>query len=307
MSPDGSSRLFAHYELQALIGRGGMAEVFRAVDISGPRAGRKVAIKRLLPELAKDSEYVELFVGEADLSRMLHHPNIIEVYEAGTVGEQYYIAMDYIDGRDLGQIVKRCQERKILLPVDFAVFLAVALLEALAYAHAAASPTGKPLGIVHCDISPSNLFISRVGEIKLGDFGIAKANARDGFDGSVAVWGKAYYLSPEALAGRIDPTADLWAATVTLYELLTNERPFVGADPDAVSSAIRRAQPKGLRAKRPEVSAGLDEVVMRGFSRDPRHRHPDAASFAQALRPHFDDLIGNPMAIAAVVRGLFGA
>ena len=304
MSPGGR---FSHYELQALVGRGGMAEVFRAVDLAGPRAGQKVAIKRLLPELAKNSEYVELFVGEADLSRMLHHPNIVEVYEAGTVGEQYYMAMEYIDGRDLGQIVKRCRERKILLPIDFAVFLTVALLDALAYAHSAASPTGKPLGIVHCDISPSNLFISRVGEIKLGDFGIAKANAHDDLQGETPVWGKAYYLSPEALEGRVAPAEDLWAATVTLYELLTNERPFTGADPDAVGAAIRKALPKRLRAVRPEISAGLDEAAMRGFARDPRQRYPDAASFAAALRPHFDELIGNPMAIASVVRGLFGA
>ncbi|MGI5862432.1 MAG: serine/threonine protein kinase [Myxococcales bacterium] len=302
-----ASRVFAHYELQALIGRGGMAEVYRAVDLSGPRAGYKVAIKRLLPELAQQQQYVEMFVGEADLSRMLHHPNIIEVYEAGTLGEQYYMAMEYIDGRDLGQILKRCRERKILLPVDFAVFLGVVLLEALAYAHSATGPSGKPLGIVHCDVSPSNLFISRVGEIKLGDFGIAKAHARDGLEGATPVWGKAYYLSPEALAGHIDQAADLWAATVTLYELLCNERPFSGANPDEVCHAIRRDQPASLIEKRPGFSAELDRVIMRGFARDPSERYRDATSFADALRPHFDDLIGNPMAIAAVVRGLFGA
>ena len=302
-----TGRAFAHYELEALVGRGGMAEVFRALDLSGPRAGRKVAIKRLLPELGKQPHYVELFVGEADLSRMLHHPNIIEVYEAGTVGEQYYMAMEYIDGRDLGQILKRCRDRKILLPIDFAVFLGVTLLEALAYAHAAIAPSGKPLGIVHCDISPSNLFISRLGEIKLGDFGIAKAQARDGLENETAVWGKAYYLSPEALAGNIDQAADLWAATVTLYELLTNERPFAGANPDEVAKAIRRARPVPLFEKRLDLGSELDEVVMRGFAREPGVRHRDAASFAEALRPHFDDLIGNPMAIASVVRGLFGA
>ncbi|HCF56705.1 MAG TPA: serine/threonine protein kinase [Myxococcales bacterium] len=302
-----ATRTFAHYELQALVGRGGMAEVFRAVDLAGPRAGHKVAIKRLLPELAQQPQYVEMFVGEADLSRMLHHPNIIEVYEAGTVGEQYYMVMEYIDGRDLGQILKRCRERKILLPVDFAVFLGVVLLEALAYAHSARGPSGKPLGIVHCDISPSNLFISRVGEIKLGDFGIAKAHARDGLEGVTPVWGKAYYLSPEALAGHTDQAADLWAATVTLYELLCNERPFTGADPDQVCRAIRLARPTSLFERRLDVSSELDGVIMRGFARDPSERYRDAARFAEALRPHFDDLIGNPMAIAAVVRGLFGA
>jgi serine/threonine protein kinase len=301
------SRIFGHYELQALIGRGGMAEVFRAVELDGEHAGRKVAIKRLLPELAREPRCLEMFVSEADLSRMLRHPNVVEVYEAGIVGEQYYIAMEYIDGRDLGQILRRCRERSILLPVDFAVFLGVTLLEALAYAHEATSPTGKPLHVVHCDISPSNLFISRVGEIKLGDFGIAKASATEGAEEGGRIWGKAYYLSPEALTGQIDPATDLWAATATLYELLTNERPFTGSSPEQVLAAIRRTTPEPISKRRPEVTAGLDAAVMRGFARDPAARYPSAAAFRDALQPHFDDLIGNPMAIAAVVRGLFGA
>lgn len=298
---------FSHFELRGLVGKGGMAEVFRALDLSGPRAGRSVAIKRLLPELAKDAEYVELFTAEADLSRMLHHPNIVQVYETGVFGEQYYMVLEFIDGRDLGHVLRRCRERKILLPVDFAVFLAVTLLEALGYAHEAVSPTGKPLGIVHCDISPSNLFVSRVGEIKLGDFGIARVKARDEADAGTKIWGKPYYLSPEMIEGQVDAQADLWAAAATLYELLCNQRPFVGPDPDAVMKAIRRASPTPVRSLRPEVSPALEQVVLRGLAADRAARFADAAEFAGALRPHFDDLIGNPMAIAAVVRGLFGA
>jgi eukaryotic-like serine/threonine-protein kinase len=302
--PAGSAK-FGHYQLQALIGKGGMAEVFRAADLSGAHAGRIVAIKRLIPALEQDARYVELFVTEADLSRMLHHPNIVEVYESGMVGEQYYIAMDFIDGRDLGQIVRRCRDRKILLPVDFAVFLGVTLLEALAYAHAATAPSGKPLGIVHCDVSPSNLFISKLGEIKLGDFGIAKAKVHESNE-SGAIWGKPYYLSPEVLEGVVEPAADLWAAAATMYELLANQRPFVGKDPAEVAVAIRRAHPVPLRRLRPEVSEPLSQAVMRGFAKDPKERYASADQFAAALRPHYDELIGNPLAIASVVRGLFG-
>ncbi len=310
MNPQGprvkTSKVFGHYELEALVGRGGMAEVFRAIDQSPAHKGRKVAIKRLLPELSRDAQYQELFIGEADLSRMLHHPNIVEVYEAGSVNDQYYMAMEYIDGRDLGLVVRRCRERKILLPIDFAVFLGVTLLDALSYAHHAKSPTGKELDIVHCDISPSNLFISRVGEIKLGDFGISKV-AHERLEPGQTVWGKAYYLSPEALNGQIDAAADLWAATTTLYELLTNERPFTGSKPDEVLEAIKRANPKPVREQRPEVSESLNAAVMKGFSKDPGQRYPDAASYAEALRPHYNELIGTPLAIGAVVRGLFGA
>lgn len=296
---------FGPYELRALVGKGGMAEVFRAHVTEGPRQGRTVAIKRLLPAFASDPEYIELFTAEADLTRRLRHPNIVEVFDTGAVGGQYFMAMDYIDGRDLGLVLRRCRDRKILLPIDFAVFLAVTLLEALAYAHALKSLDGAPLGIVHCDVSPSNLFVSRVGEVKLGDFGIARVKARDG-DFSVKVWGKPYYLSPEMIDGQVDPSADLWATAATLYELLCNERPFRGTDPGQVMDAIKRAEPTPVRALRPEVSEDLEDVVTQGLSRARAVRFPDAGSFLAALRPHCDERIGNPMAIAAVVRGLFG-
>ncbi len=298
--------VFGNYALEALVGRGGMAEVFRAKVVQGPRAGRVVALKRLLPALSRDPQYVDLFTAEADLSRMLKHPNIVEVLEIGVVGEQYYMAMEYVDGRDLAQIVRRCQERGITLPVDFAVYLGVTLLDALAYAHGASGPTGKPLNVVHCDVSPSNLFISRTGEIKLGDFGIARARAA-GSDETEKVWGKAYYLSPETLEGDIAPQTDLWAAAVTLYELLANRRPFTGGDPEAVMAAIRKASPTPLRDVRPEISEALAAAVHRGLARKPSDRYPSATDFADALRPHYDERIGTPLAIAAVVRGLFGA
>jgi serine/threonine-protein kinase len=178
---------------------------------------------------------------------MLHHANIVEVFEAGTIEENYYMAMEYIDGRDLGQVVKRCRERKILLPIDFAVFLGVTLLDALGYAHHASSLSGKPLGIVHCDVSPPNLFVSRVGEIKLGDFGIAKARALDTLDEADArVWGKAYYLSPEAIEA-IDTPRTL-AAIVTIYEL-PNERP-VGSSVTRWPTSARRLCPPAFAGPR---------------------------------------------------------
>jgi serine/threonine-protein kinase len=298
--------IFGHYEMQTLVGMGGMAEVFRAVELEGPHAGRPVAIKRLFPRLASDAEYVKRFVAEADLTKLLRHPNIIKVYEIGQCDGQYFMAMEYIDGRDLGLVLRRCRDRKILLPVDFAVFLVVTLLDALGYAHSVVSATGAPLGIVHCDISPSNLFVSRGGDIKLGDFGIARVKARDG-EGDAKIWGKPYYLSPEVIDGQVDSSADLWAAAASLYELICGERPFTGANPDEVMAAIRRAAPKPIRKVRPEVSEDLADVVMRGLAPDRSERFPNAHWFADALRPHLDDTIGNPMAIAAVVRGLFGA
>jgi serine/threonine protein kinase len=186
---------------------------------------------------------VDLFCGEADLSRMLRHANVIEVLETGSVGETYYMAMEFIDGRDLGQVLSRCRERQIQLPVDFALFLAHCILDALHYAHHARSAGGRELHVVHCDVSPSNVFISRIGEIKLGDFGIAKVRSLDPVKRS-GIWGKVHYASPELIRGDdILPQADVWAAAVILYELLTLCRPFVGETVDEIATEILRSDP----------------------------------------------------------------
>lgn len=303
--PAAPRRIFGNYEIQAQIGKGGMAEVYRAKVLSGPREGQLVAIKRLLPELAKDPEYVDLFTSEADLARMLDHPNIVKTYEVGVVKEVYYIAMEFIDGRDMAQVVRRCKQNGILLPIDFAVYLGKVLLDALAYAHDAKSPSGRPLGIVHCDVSPSNLFVSRTGDIKLGDFGVARAGA--GTPDQVGVAGKPLYVSPEMIHGSVTAEADLWAANVTLYELLTLDRPFKGETPAQIFQAIHDREWRRVKEFRPEVSDDLSAVLERGFAPDPAYRFQTAAEFSEALVPHFNEMLGNNLAIAAVVRGLFGA
>ncbi|HEY1089311.1 MAG TPA: serine/threonine-protein kinase, partial [Archangium sp.] len=164
-----------HYEILRPLGKGGMAEVFRVRGSGGRFTGRELALKRLLPSLRKDEEAVRLFTAEAELSRHLHHPNIVQVLEVGSDADDIYIVMDLIDGRDVAQIIKRCREKKVPWPIDFALYLAQVLLEALDYAHNAKGPSGKPLGIVHCDVSPSNFFVSRTGELVLGDFGVARS------------------------------------------------------------------------------------------------------------------------------------
>ncbi|WIG96609.1 serine/threonine-protein kinase [Myxococcus sp. SDU36] len=305
-SPQKTTRVFGTYEVLSVLGKGGMAEVYRARVLSGPREGWTVALKRLLPALTRDPESVALFAREAQLSKQLHHPNIVTVLDAGELEGIYFIVMELVDGRDLGQILRRCKVRGIPLPLDFAVYLGKVLLEALAYAHSATGPQGERLGIVHCDVSPSNVFISRVGEIKLGDFGVSRVLVDGKLQGG-DVLGKPYYLSPESLLGEVSPEADLWAATVVLYELLTLERPFTGPTPEAVFNAIRARQYRPLRELRPDIPEALEAVVARAFAERPEDRFPTAEEFAQALTPHYDERVGTPLAIAAVVRGLFGA
>ncbi len=296
-------RQFGNYEILSLLGKGGMAEVYRAKVRTGPREGWTVALKWLPPELAQNPEYVDLFASEADLSKFLDHPNIVKVLEVGILDGVYFMAMELVDGRDLGQIVRRCKQRGIPLPIDFAVYLAKVILEALGYAHQAKSPSGAPLEIVHADVSPSNVFISRTGEIKLGDFGIARAAAAAQ---QPELLGKPYYLSPVVLAGQMTRAADLWAANDILYELLTLERPFIGKTPEEVFAAIRGRRYRYLREVRPEVSPALEFISDRGFTMDPKLRFQTAEEFAAALGPHYDENVGTPLAIAAVVRGLFG-
>ncbi|HLT29267.1 MAG TPA: serine/threonine-protein kinase [Myxococcaceae bacterium] len=302
-TPLPTPRRFGDYELLALLGRGGMAEVFRARVLAGPREGELLALKRLLPGLADDADSVAQFAREADLSRLLKHPNIVQVLEAGDVQGRGYIAMELVDGRDLGQILRRCQARGIPLPIDFALYLSHMLFEALSHAHTATGERGEPLGVVHCDVSPSNLFISRTGEIKLGDFGVARG-LRHGTEGEVL--GKPYYVSPEVLEGHIDPLADLWAGTVVLYELLTLQRPFRGTTPEEVFQAARARNYIPVRDLRPDVPPWVEALVALGFHLEPTSRPGTAREFCNALEPLYDPDIGTPLAIAAVVRGLFG-
>ena len=301
-----SNPRFGKYEIVQLLGRGGMAEVYKARAVEGPRKDQLVALKRLTPRLASDPEAVDLFCGEADVSAMLKHPNIVEVFEAGVVGEVYYLAMEYVDGRDLALILARCRERRIFLPVNFAVHIAKATLDALTYAHAARGPSGMHLNIVHCDVSPSNLFISRLGEIKLGDFGIAKVRSLGDGDQAGTLWGKLAYLAPEQLERRpLSPQVDLWGAATILYEALTNQRAIRGADNDQMQEALRAGRIAGVESLRPDIPTGLGDVVHRALQIDPASRYASAQGFAEALEPFHDEISGGALGIASVVRGLF--
>ncbi|HEY6002623.1 MAG TPA: serine/threonine-protein kinase [Anaeromyxobacter sp.] len=303
-----TARIFAGYRLDALVGKGGMAEVYRAVALEGPRIGRQVAVKRLLPALARDPGYVALFEQEAEVTRRLRHPNIVEVLDAGVAGGTPFIVMDYVDGKNLRQVLAQCAARGILLPIDFGAYVAHVLAEALSHAHAGRDERGRPLGIVHCDVSPSNVFISRVGEIKLGDFGVAlTAGAAPGSKGAGA-FGKVHYLAPEQIRGeRPTPRTDLFALGSVFFELLTNDFAFPGDDVNEVGQRILAGKLRAPSELRDEVPFELDAMVLRCLTADPRDRYPSAAAFSAELATRYDPAVGTPLAIAAVVRGLFGA
>jgi len=297
----------AGYRIEALVGKGGMAEVYRAVALAGPRAGQPFAVKRLRPDLAHDPEFVRLFEQEAEITRRLRHPGIVEVIETGFAGGTPYIVMDYVDGKNLRQILAQCASRRILLPVDFAVYVAHQVSVALAHAHGGRDPQGRRLGIVHCDVSPSNVFVSKVGEIKLGDFGVALKAGSQGAGPTAGAFGKIAYLAPEQIRGETPtPCTDIFALGAVFFELLTNEPAFPGRDVNEVGQRILRGKLRAPSELRTELPFELDAMVLRCLSPDPADRYPTAASFAAEAATRYDPSVGTPLAIAAVVRGLFG-
>ena len=324
--------MFGNYRLTSFLGRGGMAVVYRATAITGKHAGEDLVIKRMLPEASLDPVLVDAFLTEAEVTQRLHHPNIVSVFEAGAVGDEFFMAMEYVDGRDLGAILHQCIARRILLPVDFCAFLADKIAQALDFAHHATDDLGEPLHVVHCDVTPSNIFVSHLGAIKLGDFGVARTRGtRSALDGMLAA-GKASYLAPEQILGEpVTPCTDVFALGVMLYELLTGTRPFLGTsssaetDIEQVWDQIIAGKVTPPQRLRPELSDALNEVVMRAlapqragdrdrsllaqfkikFGRRERTRYSDAGQLGRDLRGLYDAHVGTPLAIAAVVRGLF--
>jgi serine/threonine protein kinase len=277
----------AGYVLEALVGRGGMAEVYRAVALRGPHAGRTVALKRLLPELARDPEHVALLADEAAVTRRLRHPAIVEVLETGVADGVPFLVMEYVDGRSLRDVLAQCAARQILLPVDFGCYVGHVVASALAHAHEGRDAAGAPLGIVHCDVSPSNVFVSRLGAVKLGDFGVARAAGAVGR--ATGAFGKVQYLAPELIRGGAPtPQSDVFALGAVIFELLTNARAFPGRDVNEVGQRILAGRLRAPSEVRSELPFELDALVLRCLAPDPRERFSSAAEVAAEMALRYD-------------------
>lgn len=262
------------------VGSGGMAEVWKA-KASGPAGFEKtVAVKRVLPSLAADRELVDMFVAEAKLVATLEHPNIVPVFDFGVsknAGEErpgYYLAMEYVAGRDLASVLERLSERRRVMPVHLALHIAAGVAAALAYAH--------PLGIVHRDISPQNVLVTWRGEVKVTDFGIAKVASAMPSTGA-GIWkGKIAYMSPEQATLRpLDGRSDLFALGTVLYELCTGTRLFQGGSVEELYDAIVsfRADDAALAA----VHGDVRPIVRKALQLDPANRYADAHAFEAAI------------------------
>ncbi len=294
---------FGKYELLEHVATGGMAEVFRARSFGVDGFEKHLVIKRILPGLARDPRFVGLFVKEARISAGMSHPNLVQVYELGRVVDDHYMAMEFIHGRDLARVGRALRRSGGRVPVNLAVYIAVSVMRALAYAHALTDPVGRPLGLVHRDVSPHNVMLGFEGEVKLFDFGIAGLSG-EGTGGG----GKHGYLSPEQLDGApLDGRSDVFCVGILLWELITGQRLFGGADLEAKRIAVRAAVIPDPRDAEPRVPQALVTVLRHMLARrvEDRPESADAAAemLSAALFPQFP--AADARAARAFMRDLF--
>ena len=267
----------SRYELGRRIGRGGMAEVFVARD---RLLDRPVAVKILFSEYAKDPLFVERFRREAMSAASLNHPNIVGVYDWGQVDTTYYIAMEFVQGRTLADILAKHERLSVLQACDIALDIAAALSSA----HAA--------GVAHRDIKPANIIVSATGHVKVADFGIARAigaAVEQGLTQTGAVMGTATYFSPEQAQGaQPDPRSDLYSLGVIMYEMLAGEPPFTGENAIAIAYKQVHDMPVSLRSRNPELAPAFSAIVMKCLAKDPNRRYPTALALADDLRRFVD-------------------
>jgi serine/threonine protein kinase len=277
---------FGRYQLLERLAVGGMAEIFRARQ-SGAHGFEKIlVIKRILPHLAADPEFLAMFIDEAKLQCALQHPKIVQVFEFGEVDGQYYIALEYVDGMDALGLLRACAHRRQRLPVRLAVHIACEVLDALDYSHSQRGPDGQPLGIVHRDVSPSNVFISRRGDVKLGDFGIARATEKQRQSKTQAgtLKGKYGYMAPEqVIGGEIDGRADLFAVGIVLSEMLMGRRLFTAPNDLDVLLMVRDARLDRLNRYGGDIPPALRKILDRILARDPEVRHATAGALRDTL------------------------
>jgi len=275
---------FGRYTLLERLALGGMAEVFRARISSSHGFEKVLVIKRILPHLAADPNFVAMFIDEAKLTAQLTHPKIVQILDFGDVDGQYFTALEYVEGFDALGLLRTAAQKRLHLPKNLAIFIVNEVLEALDYAHNARDMEGRPMQIVHRDISPSNIFISKRGDVKLGDFGIAHAQRRESKTQAGTLKGKYGYMSPEQVVGRpIDARSDLFAVGVVLAELLTGRRLFTAANDLDVLLKVRDAKLDRLDKYGADLLPALDRIVRRALKKDPAERHQSAAELHDDL------------------------
>ncbi len=276
---------FGKYLLLDRINIGGMAEVWRGKDFGVAGFERLVAIKRILPNIAEDEEFITMFIDEAKITVQLTHANIAQVYELGQIANNYFIAMEYIPGKDMRAIFDRCRKKGEPAPVPLVCYVVAKMCEGLDYAHRKKDGMGRDMNIVHRDISPQNVLVSYEGEVKVIDFGIAKAAGKANKTQAGILKGKFAYMSPEQIRGLpLDRRSDVFAIGICLYEMLTGERLFVGDSDFSVLEKVRKAEVLPPSTYNRRIPEALERIVLKALAKDVDERYQYANEVADDLQ-----------------------
>ena len=294
---------FGKYFLLGLIARGGMAEVYRAKPQLGGK--RLLAVKVMRPQLAREARFIDMFHREGKLAMVLKNRCIVETVEVGQHDGRHFITMEYIGGRDLTQVLRRCQETQQRIPVPHAVYIAARIAEGLHFAHTLAGPDGRPLNIVNRDVSPSNVRLSYDGDVKLLDFGIAQALMK--FTSEIGILkGKFSYMSPEQIRGMpLDARTDVFSAGIILHEMLTTEKLFRGDTEFALMEKVRKAEVPPPSNFNRRVTPELDAITQKALARDVADRYQSAAQLAADLDALIAGYRFDPKELRQFMRQLF--
>src|SRR3984957_1931462 len=310
-------RMFGRYALFDFIGKGGMAEIYLARQKTELGPARRCVVKQILPELAKDPAFSDMLVHEAKLAARLRPASVVQVFALGREGDRLFIAMEYVEGFDLNDLLRRYSRAKVPMPFELGVHVLCEALKGLDYAHRRADAAGRPLGIVHRDVSPSNLLVSFEGEVKVCDFGIAHANDfLGGAGGSAAhelgeaLKGKAGYMSPEHARGEaIDARADVFAAGIVLWELAAGRRMYKASEGgSSLLDLARRASVPELPRNGLPGEDKLRSVIAKALSPRREARYPSAAAMQRDLDGYAAaaKLMTSPLALGEWLKKTFG-
>lgn len=300
--------IFHQYVLFEHIASGGMAEVFRAVHFGDAGFERLCVVKRILKERAADTAFVEMFLQEARLAASLHHPCVVAALDLGTHRGLPYLVLEHVEGMDLRRLMKAARRAKQRMPAHLAAWVAIQACEGLSHAHNARDPSGAHLQIVHRDISPGNLLITRDGSVRITDFGVASTSA-PGHDDAGLIKGTAEYMSPEQANGqRVDARSDVFSVGAVLYGLLTGKRAFRGSTLADTFARVKSGDFVPVREVDPAISRPLAAICNTALSPDPARRFRTAAQMAEALRDALEPLGESEVraAFSAWVRELVG-
>jgi len=289
---------FGPYLLLDRINVGGMAEVFRGKQVGVEGFERLVALKRILPRVSSDPDFIEMFVDEAKIAVKLQHANIAQTYDLGKVDGQYYIALEYVSGVDLRTIWDRARRRKRLLPVAMSAYIVQKVCEGLDAAHQKRDEQGREIGLVHRDVSPHNILCSYEGEVKIIDFGIAKVSNKVSKTHAGALKGKFGYMSPEQVRGiDLDKRSDIFTCGTVLAELLVGRRLFPGDSDFQVLEKIRNGRFRRPTELNPRIEPALEAVVLKALQTDRDARYETAGDMAADLSAYLyatDQRYGRP-------------